>query len=113
MATAPRLKYRNIPTVVNGLKFSSRAEARRYGELRLLQHAGVIADLTVQPRFPIVIDGVKVCTYIADFSYRENGNLKVEDVKSKPTRTQAYIIKVKLMKVILHIDVEEVFVHGR
>ena len=41
-------KYRNEKTVVAGLTFDSKAEARRYGELQLLERAGRISDLRRQ-----------------------------------------------------------------
>ena len=103
-----RLKYRNVPTTLGGLRFASKAEARRYGELVLLQKAGVITDIVVQPKFPLKINGQLICTYVADFSYMENNNLCVEDVKSRATRTPVYIIKVKLLQILLEITVREI-----
>lgn len=38
-------KMGNIQTVVDGIKFDSRREARRYAELKLLLRAGIIKDL--------------------------------------------------------------------
>lgn len=81
LAAAQR-KYRNRPTEVDGRKFASKAEAKRYQELRLLERAGQIHSLNCQHQFPLAVNGVKVCTYIADFTYSEEGRgLVVEDVK--------------------------------
>ena len=47
-------KYNAIPTTVDGIRFASKREARRYLELKLLQKAGHISDLELQPRFRLM-----------------------------------------------------------
>ena len=63
--------------------FDSKAEHRRYCELKLLEKVGKIMDLSVHPSFPIFIDKIKICNVIFDFEYIElSSKLKVlEDVK--------------------------------
>jgi hypothetical protein len=46
----PVSKYHAQPTVVDGIRFASKAEARRYGELMLLMKARVIWGLTLPGR---------------------------------------------------------------
>ena len=94
-------KYRNVITYIDGHKFDSKAEARRYQQLVLLQRAGVISGLKLQPPFELQAkfrgtDGkmVRAITYIADFQYNENGRVVVEDVKGK--QTDVFKIKKKL-----------------
>lgn len=94
-----RNKFRNVPTVVDGIRFASKAEARRYGELKLLEKAGKIADLELQPRF-LLIAGV---VYVGDFAYREDGKRVVEDVKGIIAQHSA--IKMKLFR-HLYPDIE-------
>lgn len=101
-------KYGAIPVNVNGIRFASKAEAKRYGELRLLERAGVIEHLNVQPRFDFVINGMNCGFYKGDFSYFENGVRIVEDVKGGPTATAVYRLKAKLVKALYHLDVREV-----
>ena len=101
-------KYRNKRVTLDGYRFDSQAEARRYQELRLLHQAGEIEELLVHPKFKLVVNGVLICTYTADFQYRENGEKVVEDVKSKPTITYSYKLKKKLMKAVYGLDVTEV-----
>jgi len=100
-----RSKYGNVKTVVDGMQFSSKKEATRFGQLKLLQKAGKISDLRLQPKFDLVVCGTKICKYIADFEYIENGILITEDVKGK--RTREYLLKKKLMKAVLKIDIRE------
>jgi hypothetical protein len=103
-------KYRNVKTTVDGITFASKREANRYAELKLMKQAGEIIDLVLQIRYPIVVNDVKICTYIADFVYFDvaSGRYVVEDAKSKATMTPAYRIKKKLMKAIYDIDIQEV-----
>lgn len=94
----PTRKYRNKPVKIDGITFASQREGKRYGELRLLERAGQIAGLELQPRYRLEVAGHKICTYVGDFEYRENGKKVCEDAKGM--RTQAYIIKRKLFMAI-------------
>ena len=107
-------KYRNKPTEVDGITFASKKEAKRYQELKLLERAGEISNLKLQPAFPLRVHGYKIGKYIADFSYmsqskhKPEGSLVVEDVKSTATKTPVYSIKKKLMLAIHGINISEV-----
>ena len=101
-----RLKFRNVPTVVDGKRFASKKEARRYAELRLCEKAGEIKGLELQPSYPLDFNGYHICTYRGDFRYRDGAALVVEDAKG--VKTDAYKIKKKLMLAIYGIDVKEV-----
>ena len=97
-----RTKYRNVPTEFDGIRFASKAEMARYGELRYLVMAGRITNLECQPKF-VLPAGVK---YYADFRYDEDGRPVVEDVKGgKATQTQTFLNKWKQVK-ISYPDVE-------
>lgn len=104
-------KYGNEP--VDG--FDSKLEAKRAGELALLQRAGAITDLKLQPVFELIpkqVDKDGKClerrlTYRADFSYVDGeGCLVTEDAKG--CKTDVYRIKRKLMLALLGIRVVEV-----
>ena len=113
-------KYKNKKVFLpDGTVFDSEKEYKRWCELRLLEKAGVIKNLQRQVPFvifPTQYEEVarfskktgkqlksktkvaeKVCLYYADFTYLENENLVVEDVKSEATRTELYKIKRKLL----------------
>jgi hypothetical protein len=49
-------KYRNVPTVVDGIRFDSKAEARRYSELRMLEKCGAVRNIIRQPSFTLCAD---------------------------------------------------------
>lgn len=114
----PMLKYQNKPVVtIDGERFDSKAEARRCGELLLLQRAGAIRELRRQVRFLLIPSQrdsagkvVREVSYVADFVYEEPAaadvwRLVVEDVKG--VRTEAYRLKRKLMLQVHGIDVRE------
>lgn len=106
-----RHKYGAVATTVDGYRFPSKAEARRYRELTLLEKAGEIEGLELQPRYELTVRGVKVGTYVGDFRYRVvkglNASLTVvEDVKG--VRTPVYQLKKKLMRAQYDIDITEV-----
>jgi len=105
-----RHKYGAKKTTVNGIIFDSKKEAKRYGELLLLEKAGDIKDLELQPVF-ILQKGfthkgklVREIKYIADFKYydRRAEAWVVEDVKG--FRPAEYMIKKKIfLKLYGHI----------
>jgi len=106
--TGRQQKYGNKKTEFNGIKFASMAEAKRYYILTIRQSIGEIGGLELQPRYPIVVSGVKVCTYVADFRYvdAKTGETVVEDVKGM--KTPVYSLKRKLMKAVHGIDIVEI-----
>jgi hypothetical protein len=101
-----RAKYANEIVDVGGLRFDSKREARRWGELQLLERVGRITELRRQVRYRLEVNGVHVCDYLADFTYSESGETVVED--SKGMRTREYRIKAKLMRACHGITVREV-----
>jgi hypothetical protein len=101
-----RSKYRAVPTVLDGIRFSSKKEAARYAELLVLQKQKKIKGLELQPRFKLEVNGVLVGTYVADFAYREGKLRVVEDVKG--VRTAVYKLKKKLVWALHGVAVREV-----
>lgn len=95
--------------MVDGIAFDSKREAARWSELRAKQDAGRIAGLRRQVRFPLIVNGTRVCSYVADFVYIAAGRRVVEDVKSDFTRKlPVYRIKRKLMIACHGIHIQEV-----
>ena len=117
-----RHKYHAKKTVVDGITFDSIKESRRYTELKLLERGGVIKDLELQPRYDVVMDGHKICYYMADFRYTdvERGCQVIEDVKAMPKTAKAikkfkgtpawrmYRLKKKLAEALYPIKITEV-----
>lgn len=99
-------KYGAIPTTVDGVRFASRAEAKRDAELQLLARAGEIIDIERQPKFDLFVNGRKICRYIGDWSFWEKDpkadyrclRRVVEDCKG--VQTPAFKIKWALAKAL-------------
>ena len=123
-------KYHNKKyTTPDGQVFDSKKEYRRYIELMWMQKAGEIEDLQRQVKFVLIPgqyeEGTEVytkgkkkgqkkqgallereCAYYADFTYKVNGELIVEDTKG--VRTADYILKRKMMLYFYGVKIKEV-----
>ena len=83
----------------------SKKEAIRCSALQALEKGRLIRDLSFQPRYDLIVNGILICKYVADFKYRENGAEITEDAKG--VRTPTFVIKKKLMLALHGIDVRE------
>ncbi len=104
-------KYRNSKCVdASGRKWDSRKEMDYYFSTILpLVSMREITCVMLQAKYEIIVNGVKICTYIADFIYIDSkGNKVVVDVKSSFTRKlPVYRLKKKLMKACYGIEIKE------
>ena len=100
-------KYRNTKTVIDGIKFDSKLEAERYAQLKILERAGVIRDLELQPEYELIPSFRKNgktwrrTVYKADFRYilAEDDRIIIEDVKgSTAVITDVFRLKQKLFE---------------
>lgn len=97
------MKYGNRKTVIDGITFDSKKEARRYSELKLLEAAGEIAELELQPTFTLTgrnalkYKSGRLVKYKADFRYYDIRKQVwiIEDAKGMPT--PAYKLKAAIM----------------
>jgi hypothetical protein len=87
--------------------FASTGEAKRYRELRLEQECGLISGLTVQPKFPVEINGILICTYKGDYGYLRDGVQVYEDVKGKgkDSLTREFKLKKKLVEAVYGVSI--------
>jgi Protein of unknown function (DUF1064) len=110
---APRLKrrkYHNIPTLFQGERYDSRAEAARAAQLVLLQKGGKIHHWTRGRKWMLLEKGLgrRAITYTGDFDVYPDpsGAFWVEDVKGvrldrksgkmKVRATQMFRLRLKL-----------------
>ncbi len=97
-------KYHSKKAVVDGIEFDSKAEAKRYCELKILERYGKIKDLSLQHKFELQPSfkkngkTIRAITYVADFVYLdlEQMRIMVEDVKG--FKTKEYLLKKKLFE---------------
>lgn len=99
----PRSKYGSKKVKYEGLTFDSKKEAGRYFELVLLEKAGHIKDLTLQPVFELMPKyrhkgkAVREITYRADFAYTDTATGKRVYEDTKGYLTEVYKLKKKLL----------------
>lgn len=130
-----RHKFNATRTVVEGVSFASKREAKRYGQLKALEKAGKIRDLELQPKFVfqsrqlIATDlsmpehdtrsvlirsdrypNGRVASYKADFRYIDvaTGESIVEDAGSHATHKEAQKLRVALVEYFYGVKVREV-----
>jgi hypothetical protein len=110
-AVGAQTKYRAVKGEIDGIKFDSQAEGRRYLVLRDRLQRGEISALEPHPpAYRLEVNGVLVSRYTPDFRYVvvATGQTVVEDVKSNPTKTRDYVMRRKLMKALYGIEIQEV-----
>jgi hypothetical protein len=80
-------KYGAVPkTTPDGIRHASTAEARRWEVLKMLERAGGISRLERQVTFPLMVNGIQIGKYVADFVYYwPNSDRVIEDVKGVET----------------------------
>lgn len=107
-------KYGAEKTTFMGLKFDSKGEANRYGELVILERMGHIQNLKRQVSFELA-PSVKfsgeskakpALRYMADFLYFKDGKKVVEDFKSEATKTEVFRMKQHLMLSVHGIEIK-------
>lgn len=98
-----RNKYHNKKIIVDGIKFDSKKEAKRYIKLKQLLDAKKITNLKLQPKYILQEkyinnkgEHIRAISYKADFEYFENDKLIIEDVKGM--KTDVYKLKKKLLE---------------
>lgn len=108
-------KYHNKKLIIDGLKFDSIREAKRYLILKDLENKGEIINLECQKEFVLIPRQVDKnnkfkfhpIKYICDFYYKlPSGEEIVED--SKGFRTSEYRLKKKMMYYFHNIEIKEV-----
>lgn len=117
------LKYRNNPDIVDGIRFQSEKEARRYKELKLLMIAGEIKLFLRQVPFDLYTNNKYVGRYFLDFLIvHTDGSITYEDVKAtifrkgkyqadkrrNPTKTSTYLLKKKMVEKYYGITITEI-----
>ena len=100
-------KYHNTKTVADGIKFDSKIEAERYTQLKMMERAGFIRNLELQPSFELLPSFRKngktwrKTVYKADFRYilSDGDRIIIEDVKgSTAVITDVFRLKQKLFE---------------
>ncbi|MFK0273673.1 DUF1064 domain-containing protein [Ensifer sp. NPDC090286] len=99
-------KYGAKRTLLDGILFDSKAEASFYAVLKQREKAGEVTDIERQREYDLMVNGVLVARYRADFVFfdRRDRSRRVVDIKGVATRD--FTMKRKLMKACFGIEVE-------
>ncbi len=93
-------RYRVAPKedrTFQGIIFHSAHEMNEWIKLLALERCGTIRKLKRQVWFPIYFGKVKICSYVADFTFEDlEGRLNVADAKGH--RTEVYRLKKKMFE---------------
>lgn len=101
-------------TTVDGITFDSKREADRYSDLKMMERAGLIHNLTLQHKIalhgrdgPILTPTGRQMHYIADFVYEDGVSraMIIEDAKGHPT--EIYTLK-KAILAAMGVEIVEV-----
>lgn len=107
-----RSKYNAKPVIDNdGIRHASKKQARRWRDLKTLQRAGEISNLKREITIPLVVNGIKICSYRVDHTYNlKSGQGVLEDVKGLKAGVSYRLFKIKanLVKAIHGIEVQEI-----
>jgi hypothetical protein len=96
-------KFKAKPTETDGIKFSSKKEAKRYNNLKMLKNIGEVLFFLRQVPFHLP-GGVK---YVCDFLiFWTNGEVTIEDVKG--FKTESYKAKKKMVETLYPVEILEV-----
>lgn len=106
-------KYQNEKVKRGNITFDSKKEAYRWDVLKQMEKNAQLRRLERQVRFECVVNCVKICTYVADFTYEERVGghwfKVIEDVKSEFTKKlPIYRLKKKLVLAVFGINIQEV-----
>jgi hypothetical protein len=89
LAAAKTSKYRNRRTLYNGITYDSKKEAAFAQELDLMMHARGrerVESWERQIRFPLSVNGRKICDHVCDFLVRyADGRKELVEVKGRWT----------------------------
>jgi hypothetical protein len=102
-------KFGNHKTIRGGQVFDSKREANRFDALKLLEANGEVRNIRRQVKYVMIVNGVRITTWKADFVYDElrkgTWTEVVEDSKGYPN--DRWPMKKKLMKACHGITVRE------
>lgn len=94
-----RNKFNARKAKIGDLTFDSASEAKRWAELKILERAGEISELTRQRAYPLWVNGETIATYKPDFRYlTKDGAVCIEEHKGYWTPEAK--LKVKLFEAI-------------
>lgn len=98
-------KFNAIANVVDGERFDSMGERRRWQELKLLERAKLICNLERQKSYPLEVNGRLVTIYRADYVYFDVASNTHVTEDFKGVLTPEFKLKAKLFRALYGHDI--------
>lgn len=113
-AKKPYSKYKAVKSTYNGIVFHSKKEKAYAVKLDILKksfkESERVLEYQTQVKFPVVVNGFKICTYILDFAVTYMGGrieyVDVKGMKSGPAYAM-FRVKKKLVEALYGITILE------
>lgn len=96
-------KFGAIRTELDGIKFGSKKESKRYQELLYLQKTGEVLFFLRQTPFHLPGNIKYLCDFVV---FWKNGDITFEDVKGM--KTPMYTLKKKQVEALYPIEIKEI-----
>ncbi len=106
--TKPTNKYNAKRVLLDGICFDSKAEANYYAALKLREKANEVTDIELQRWYDLIVNGVLVARYRADFVFFDRLCFTRRIVDTKGVVTRDFRMKQRLMKACHGLEIEVV-----
>jgi hypothetical protein len=104
----PSNKYNAKRVLLDGICFDSKAEANYYAALKLRERAGEVCDVEMQRPYCLLVNGILIATYKADFVFWDIKLRRRRVIDVKGMKTPVFRLKQKLMRACHGIEIEVV-----
>lgn len=101
-------KFNAKRVLLDGICFDSKAEANYYAALKLRERAGEVTGIELQRWYDLIVNGVLVARYRADFVFFDRLYCTRRIVDTKGVVTRDFRMKQKLMKACHGLEIEVV-----
>lgn len=99
-------KFKAKPVEIDGIRFASKLEGRYYANLKLLERAGEVCSVALQPPYVITVNGKLCATYRADFCFYDLKERRERVIDCKGVDTPVSKLKRKLVEAQYGITIE-------
>lgn len=98
-----RHKFNAKPTEIDGIKFGSKKESKRYQELKILRDSGEVLFFLDQVPFRLPGNVKYRCDFLV---FWRDGTVTIEDVKGM--KIEPYPTKKKILEALYPIEITEI-----
>lgn len=101
-----RNKYGAEKTIIDGIRFDSKAEGAYYAALKVRERQGEVSGLAIHKKFELTVNGARIGSYKPDFCFWDHTVDRFRCVDVKGVVPRGFSRTQRLMKAIYQIHVE-------